>query len=942
VTLWLAVVAGPATAQEPAPAAPPDATQEASPSDATQPAAPQGGSGTIAGKVIDAASGDAMIDAGVEVVGTKKSARTDIDGKFSFQLPPGHYDVRVFAPGYRGTRVQGVSVVAGKVARADATLAPTAEAGVEVVEVVAKADKAAEATQIIQRQKADVVEDNVSAQIIQKSPDSTAAEVVQRVPAVTVKDDKYIFVRGLGERYSSAILNGSRLPSTDPDRRVVALDLFPSQFIESLNIIKTYSPDLPGDFSGGLVDIHLRDFPDKLSYSIGIDMGGNTNTTFQPFQTYHGAFLDYFGIDTIRGLPSVIPKSGVNAATPEQNQIYGRSFKDIWEVNDITAPPNFGVNFTIGDKIGDLGVNLAGLYSTEYKTRWGEIAKQFKNGGDLQNPTFKLIDDYLVNSGDFQTKLGGILTSAYDITPNDRVSFRAFYDQNSTDETDLAVGHSEPLNFERINQQTLLQFTQDALAFGQLEGQHHYANAWVDWRSAFSQTTRDVPDTRILVYSGDPGGPLSFTDDANSGVRAFQNLRELLSDSALDVTVPFLTGLPFTDAWDGLEAKFKTGAAYSYRSRNYDQRVFHFRNGPLLADQLEQPPDVLFQPDNIGPGKFKLFDETLPRDNFEASQEISGGYVMWDLPIVKDLVRLVAGVRVENSYIVAKFFNDFLNKKDNSIKNNTDPLPAINVVYSPRSDMNVRVAWSKTVSRPDFRELSPTEYPTLRGFRPVIGNPALVEAHIDSVDLRWDWFYSPLELFSFSLFHKNLDQPIETVLLQQSSDVANSFENAESGTLNGLEFEMRKDLSPLSPLLQNVSVIYNASYVNSNVKLPADQQFQVQTSLSRPLQGQAPWTMNAAVEYKHPFWGIARLLYNTAGRELAFLGGFQLPDIYEESRQQLDFVWLNDVTILDWPVTIKFSAENLLNDRYQFTQGPELQSQYKTGVTFTMGIDYRY
>src|SRR5689334_3944183 len=228
---------------------------------------PAGETGTGRGKVLNKSNGDPMIDAGVEVIGTKVTARTDVDGKFKVRLPPGTYQIRIFAPFYQPQRLEGVVVKSREVARVSTSLV-SAPGNVQVVEVVSRADRAAEATQLDQRKHAAVVSETMSAEMIKKTPGKDAADVVKRVPAVTVRDDRFIFVRGLGERYSSALLDGSRLPSPDPERRVVPLDLFPANFIESLQVFKTYSPDFPGDFTGGLVDIRLREYPERFSLTM--------------------------------------------------------------------------------------------------------------------------------------------------------------------------------------------------------------------------------------------------------------------------------------------------------------------------------------------------------------------------------------------------------------------------------------------------------------------------------------------------------------------------------------------------------------------------------------------------------------------------------------------------------------------------------------------------
>ena len=352
-----------------------------------QPATPErAADGTVTGKVIDKSTGDPIIEAGVEVVDVGKRARTDLDGKYKLQLPAGTYQLRIFAPLYRGTRLQNVVVRAAQVTQSDATLAPEGAAAVEVVEVVAQADKATEAAQLLQRQKSAVVEDNISAQSIQKSPDKNAADVVKRVPAVTIQNGKFVFVRGLGERYTSAVLNSSRLPSTDPDRRVVPLDLFPAEFMESLSVIKTYTPDLPGDFSGGLVDIKLREYPEQLSYGIGMQTTVNTNASFQPFDTYHGSQYDYFGFGAdFRDQPRLVPDNlSGHKVSGAQGRFYNSQFKNVWDVDKQTSAPNYRLNFAVGDSVDSGGFSLAGIYGTEYKERWNEFNQVFHNNG--KNP----------------------------------------------------------------------------------------------------------------------------------------------------------------------------------------------------------------------------------------------------------------------------------------------------------------------------------------------------------------------------------------------------------------------------------------------------------------------------------------------------------------------------------------------------------------------------
>lgn len=908
--------------------------------------------GTIAGQVLDAANGDPIIEAGVEVIGVQKQIRTDLDGRFSVKVPAGTYQVRFFAPLYQGARLEKVVVEPNKVATADVPLHPEGQKSVEVVEVVAQAAKAAEATQLLKRQRAATVSDNISAETIKKSPDSDAAEIVKRVPAVTIKDNKFIFVRGLGERYSSAILEGSRLPSPDPDRRVVPLDLFPSEFIDAINIVKTYTPDLPGDFSGGLADINLLHSPQQLTYGIGISTSGNSQTTFQDFDTYKGSKYDYFGFGgDYRKIPSAIPdvkftSDGKRVQFPgSQRQSFGRDFKNIWDTDTVTAPLNFDTSFQIGDRWGPLGARLAATYSTKYETRRDQTERQFLQSGTADNPVQTVGDDFKFDESEFETRLGAVLTAAYEISPDHRLSLRTLIDRNSTDTVEQGAGTIEQTGREPATSTQLI-YKQEELDYGQLAGNHHFSVVDVDWRSALSRTTQNVPDQRIVVREGSgSGGGLLYTDDANGGSRVFQDLTEYLSDSQLDFTVPFQTGLPFTDVWSGLPAKLKFGPAYLYRTRSSELRIFRFipTGAPL---DLSQPTETILQPGNIGGGSnfFPIsFDETTqPQNLFDATHEIAAIYAMAELPIVRDRLRLIAGARGEYSYMHLKgrFLDAQGQPLDSVIKNDLTPLPGVNLVYSPRSDMNVRAAWSRTVSRPEFRELSPAVFPEPRGLRSQVGNPFLEQTDVDSYDLRWEWFFAPNELVSLGGFYKKIDKPIEQAVFISGSAPQDTFSQNKDGKLEGFEFEGRKSLGFIHPALANLSFQTNVTYVHSEVTAELAQ---LGKTRKRPLQGQADYVVNAALEYAHPDWGTVRLLYNTVGPRIrAVQDETGLPDLVEQRRDELDFVYLTKIHPWGVPLTLKLSVENLLNDNYLTTVGDQTQEDYRTGVTASLGIGYTY
>jgi hypothetical protein len=903
--------------------------------------------GIIAGQVIDASTGDPIIEAGVEIIGIKKTVRTDLDGRYSVKVPTGTHQVRFFAPLYQGARLEKVVVEAGKTAKADVPLKPEGQAAIDVVEVVAEASKAAEATQILKRQKAAVVSDNVGAETIAKSPDSDAAEIVARVPAVTIRDDKFIFVRGLGERYSQALLNRSRLPSPDPTRRVVPLDLFPAEFLESISILKTYTPDLPGDFSGGLADIELLDFPDQFTFGIGLGTKGNSNTTFQDFQSYKGSKLDMFGFGgDYRKLPGLIPDSNIASESRARRTAYGQSLKNIWEVDQITAPLDYDISFQVANRWGPLGVRLGVLYETQWR-RYNALQRQFIQAGSFEDPEPKISDDFRFDVNNFEVKLGAVMTAAYELSPNHRFTLRSLVDRNSTDQTQVGIGTAEQNGNPQLV--SLFSYKQDQLGYGQLGGTHHFSWIDVDWRSALSQTTENVPDERITnrVLIGDQ---LIASNDGLGGTRNFQSLDEWLSDSGVDFTIPFATRLPFTDFWSGLPGKVKFGPAYANRKRDASIRIFRYNIQPKdgIPFDAGAPLNDVFNPGNVGSGQppypINFNEQTNPGDAFEAQQEIFAGYGMLELPLIRDQLRFIGGVRVENSYIQLDTF-DVQRRPRKIIKNDTDPLPGVNLVYSPRSDMNLRFGWSQTVSRPEFRELSPAVYPAPRGLRGVVGNPDLVQAGIDSYDLRWEWFFSPTELVSIGGFYKTIDKPIEQAIFISGSSPQNTFQQNEDAKLYGFEFEARKNFGFISPWLENLSFLTNVSYVESEVTALVRPESATEDAIyrKRALQGQSPYVVNAALEYAHPTWGTARLLYNTVGPTITSVQDrTALPDFEQQRRDQLDLVYLAKVDPFGVPLKLKLSVENVLNDNFPTTVGDDLAQDYKTGVTVGFGISYQY
>jgi len=938
--------------------------------------APPSGRGTVTGTVVDAANARPIVGATVQVVDGSGRESTGTEGRFRLALPPGTYRLRVSAPGFGETTLENVVVREGQSAVADASLKPAPRAarrtGVEVIDVTADVTESTEATQLLKRKMAPTVSDSLGAEAIGKTPDSDAAEVVTRVPAVTIKDDKFIIVRGLGERYSNALLNGTRLPSTDPNRRIVPLDLFPADFIESLNIIKTYTPDLPGDFSGGLVEIKLAEPPPHLTYGLSTSLSFNTETTFQDYDTYDGWASDWltFG-DGPRELPSnfdIFPDSPTMSPTLSTTQMRSLvgSLPLNWNIHSATAPPNFSFDGFVGNTWGPFGINLAAAYGWKFSVHRGEVQNSYTSIDQINQNSG---DVFTYDVSDFETQLGAVLTSQYEINKEHKLMARALVNRQSVDEVQVGRGVDGQFdeNVEQFPKSS--QYTSSQLGFGALEGLHHFSWIDLDWRGSWAPSSQTIPDAKLYTYVQSPGAPSPILETTSGAVdeplRTWTDLSEFLQDYYLDATIPFRTRLPFTDVWRGLSAQLKTGVNYALRDRNLTYQSYDITGTSLVGQlDLSRPPDSLLVPPNFSVNGPFIFDR-LSYQPFDASQEIAAGYGMVDMPLIEERLRVIAGSRVEYSYISGRAFLEPVGFQNIRL-NDLNPMPAVSLVYTPLEDMNVRGAFSQTVSRPEFRELTPVKFAALPGERILVGNPDLISSEITNLDLRWEWFFSPLELVSASVFYKDLSNPIELVTGRDSAGgVFDVYVNYDDASLWGVELETRKDfnfavpyarrvswLAEIAPHLADLQLLINVSVVDSTTSenfRPVDQDLATVSPApgEKPLQGQSPFVINAALEYEDYRWGLFRLLYNTVGETIVAKGtkfgdSPAVPDIEQQRRDQLDFVWLSEVTIFDVPLSTKFAVENILNDAFEETQGPRTTSHYRTGVTFSTGVTYSF
>jgi len=896
--------------------------------------------GTIAGTVFDASNGQPVRAVHVSLKGQPLTLVTDTDGRFQVKVRPGTYSLVFTSPQYLDAEISDLVVRAGEVAEASTVM--VAKGKVTTVDVVERvgAVEATAAAMLAERKLSGSVTDGLSSEEIRKTVASHAAGAVEKVTGVSIVGDGYVYVRGMGERYSATMLNNSVLPTTDPERRVVPLDLFPAALIDQIKVLKTYSPDLPGEFSAGLVQMHTIEFPTKRLFRFGYSTGFNTVTSFQRFQSYAGGGRDFFGFDDgTRAIPSLIPRDDrlfQGRFPADQVQAFGRAFSRNWEPKPIDSMrPIQTFNLAGGDSFGKFGL-VGAVTFTNSPQRFVQIQRFLALEAANQPFFFSRFDNFETNNE--ATRLGAVGNLAYRINPAHKLVWRNTLSRDSDKEARTYEGLYGTTD-STIQAQRLRWIERGLLSSG-LEGEHALAslgNSLFRWQFTVSNSKRDEPDLRETIRTQNFDGTFRWAPLQNSGLRFFNDLTDRIYEPLVEFSKPFYIG--------GISGLVKTGFRATKRERQFNARRFRYFQSRLPNSLLIQPTNVIFAPENINPNGLILLEETRTTDAYQASLDIYGGYVMADVNLTPRW-RLVGGTRIEDAQMLVTTRESKVPGAVPIVSrlDNRDLLPSVNLIYSLSRRQNLRFGYGRTVSRPDFRELSPFEFlNTLGGFT-TVGNADLSRTRIDSLDGRWEWFLGGDEVVAASYFYKRLSDPIE-VFLQPStgSDLRQSFFNAEGANNQGVELEFRKNLAFLGSRFRPFSLVTNYTFVDSDVVLGGtDAIVGILTSQKRPLTGQSRHIFNVICDFAKPQWrSNARFFVNSVSRRITDVGLLGLPDLYQERNVMMDFVYQYDIRE-NGKWSVRFTAENLGDNTFRWTQGGLLVRQYQLGRTFEIGTTFSF
>lgn len=907
--------------------------------------------GKIEGVVVDSETNQPLSEVKVTLKEVLQKVKTDAEGKFSFEAVYGTYTLTVASPFYNS---QVVSAVQLTVARPTRTLRISLTPQIiqlEGIEVTVRPSTSSEAGLLNKRRRSFVVEDSISTELMSKLPVSDAGDALKRVTGISIVGGRYVYVRGLGERYSNTLLNNLQIPSPEPNRRVVPMDIFPTNLLKSLQTVKTFSPDQPGNFAGGSVQVFTKDFPESLIMSVSMSTSVNTQTTGTEGLSYLGGGRDFIGFDDgTRSLPALIASKAESTPIRERGiftkrgfnqddiQNFGRAFNNVWSPQQVTMPANQGYKFSVGNtgtlggkQIGYLGVIS---YSNGHSHRTEE-RNSFRLG---LNNALSPVTAYQTERSANEIKWGGVLNTSLQLSPAHQLSMKTLFSHDAEDQTRTWEGFNADRNTDMRSSRLL--YVTRGLFSGQLAGDHEFGEkiskleengdirpaSTLNWRLMFSRAMRNEPDTREVVYE-ERDGKWLFRDITQSGSRFFFDLEDDEIGGRVDWSIAF-----------GSEGTFKVGGMWRMRDRTFDARRFRFEPADNIGDfvDLSSPPETLFAPENLSPRVFELRESTRATDNYLATHDVLAGYGMVDTPLTQKL-RLTTGIRLEDSDQRVTTYDPFAAEVIPIVAalQTTDVLPSVNLTYLLTDDMNLRLAVSRTLTRPDLREMAPFEFTDFVGGRTEFGNPDLERSLIDNYDIRWEAFPELGGVMAVSAFYKRFRKPIEQIV-QPQAEVRITYENAIGARNYGVELEFRRNLRQLHSYLRDFSVNSNIAFIRSQVELPEN--VGIQTLSERPLQGQSPYVVNATLGYDNPDLEVSGAIsYHVFGKRIAEVGSHGSPDVYELSRSQLD-VSLSR-TIVSY-YRLSFSAKNLLDPDVVFKQGDATYIRYRMGRTFSFGVSY--
>ena len=882
--------------------------------------------GIITGKVVHSQTGLPLSGDTITLIEKNIFTISDQNGVFTFEkLQAGNYSVKCKRKGYVEKIVTDITVGENESKEINISLSIAAKQLKGAVIAAQRVKGAGEtvATLLVAQKNSASVSDGVSAETIKKTPDKSSSDVIKRVTGASIQNDKFAIIRGLNDRYNASFINGAPLPSTESDRKAFAYDIFPSGIIDNLVIFKTATPDKTAEFGGGIIEITTKATSSKPVTVISVSQGYNSLITGKNrFVSEMKGSRDWLGLDDgTRALPSGIPadKQGfINSSTADKLG-YAKEFgKYKWGIKEVDTKPNMSLQI-----VKSLNVKLkekqfiSSLFSVSYNKSNsfvnGERNSYNGNGSNIGDPNYTPIQERKYNDSLYNEEIiwSALANIGIKINNKNNISWKNNMSINTDNTLVKRAGYNEyTIDSTNKVKEIFRNFVSDRIINSQLIGDHQIGkhNTKVNWQVAYSEVDRRTPFQAVSSSNG-----LTSDNPGIHGNMVSASSQENIQSAKLDITQPF-------KLFEGSQNIFKMGVGHIARERNYSNRVLGFAkatsNNPYEVDYsiLNLPYDQIFLTQNLGllsNGKATILvnDATVPNSAYDASSSTSHAYLMNDQRYKK--FRLIYGLRMESfnqKLVAAQRGLGAININYTKV----DFCPSANLVYSSSEKTNIRFSYSKTLNRPEYRELANFGFPEyLSGFF-VSGDSTLKRASINNFDVRYEIFPGRAQLFSVSAFHKAITNPIEFSTSSFYTSEAR-YVQSKSATISGAEVEFRVLLSTIfarkneKSLLNNFTLSGNGTITRSQVTLGNT----LDSITSRALQGQSPYMINFALSYADDSSGLSSTIsLNRIGERLAIAGSNVLPEFYDNERTVIDFQIAK--TFLDNKLELKFNARDLL------------------------------
>ena len=908
----------------------------------------------IEGKITDAKNGAALSGVSVIIKESGKGISTDVDGRFILNAEAGKkYTLVLSSTNYESKEISEVETGSDGIAHIDIVLNLKAKTGEEIVVRTSTTTARKENTNaLLSFQKNNsALSSGLAADFIRRTPDKNTGEVLRRVSGASIQDNKFVIIRGLSDRYNAAFINGAALPSSEPDKKAFSFDIIPSTLIDNIIINKTATPDLTGEFAGGIVQIQTKDIPVSNQLMLGVSYGFNTQSAFKDFTSNERGSTDFLGFNSERGLPDAYPRKylAYAALSTADKEVVSKSFKsDAYNEETTTAAPIQTYNLTWANvkrfNNGSAFGSIIGLTYRNSKLLFDASKVLYEKGNNGQ-----AFFDYNDQQNKYAVTWGGIANVAWSYK-NHKIAFKNLFNQLIEDNFYNRSGiNTENLQDVRLKSSVM---NQRSLFSSQIEGTHQFSSRKIklSWNVNYALNAKEQPDLRVQTYGKSIGinEPYRINLRGNNTNRFTSELKDNIFGYNASLAVPFDLGKQ--------KQIVKIGGAATVRLRDFKAYIFGYAE-PTDQSLNTLPYNEIFQTQNIRNNGFLLLtDLQNAQDKYYGISALSAGFIMFDNKL-SDNIRLVWGSRYE-------YFEQFLKSNtqgtDKAQVINTDKgdlLPSFNLTISASPKTNIRIAGSRTVARPEFREIAPFVFFDFEQIASTAGSPNLQRSSILNADVRYEWYPKAGEIVSLGAFYKNFTDPIELRL--NSASVATrrqyQFQNAEKASLYGVEAEYRKNLSFISSGAAWLEKLYfngNVSVIFSEVTLGnIDASGNKLPSTNRPLQGQSPYLINAGFQYDGIKGTNISLLYNRIGERLALVGNDDFGDIYEKPRDLVDFqlsqkIWSNKaevrLTVGDIFNQAFATYENRDDKRTYNPAVDKFFSRYTPGTTFTIGFNYTF